>query len=69
MNEKSLNQIRKEMIDEAYHAYMDGKASPEQQLIWRFANAFQCLNVWKEYHHLLSEKTFRMQIKQVYNKR
>lgn len=30
------------IIDEAYHACMNNNATPEQELIWQFANALHC---------------------------
>lgn len=44
MSDKSrwLDSNKKNIIDEAYHACMNHKATEEQELIWRLANAVHC---------------------------
>lgn len=44
MSDKSkwLDSNKKDIIDEAYHACMNHRATAEQELIWRLANAVNC---------------------------
>lgn len=43
MNNKWLDENKKAIIDESYHACMNHRATEEQELIWRLANAVHCV--------------------------
>lgn len=40
---KPMESKNKVIIDEAYHACMNGIATEEQELIWKLANAVHCV--------------------------
>jgi len=42
-----LTDAQREIIDDAYHAWMDGNATPQQELIWRFSNSLFCMYTWQ----------------------
>lgn len=42
-NNRWLDESKKDIIDEAYHACMNHRATEEQELIWRLANAVHCV--------------------------
>jgi len=47
--ESKLTDKQKEIIKAAYNAVMNHTATPEQELVWRFLNDFNCIYTWSHY--------------------